>query len=169
MSETIPAATRTPGTLTDAALLAGCAMASDYKAPADPAPLPDGFVHALGTGYAQGLGFSEVEILRGEHGAPRLVLHGLARARAESLGITTILVSITHTRRDAHAVAVGEERVRRVDRPTPPQRRPREGSTLRWCKPLDRTRVAKGFGMVAKRPARAGPLRRPLRAARCDR
>lgn len=63
---------------------------------------------ALGTGYAQGLGFRDVEILRDPNGAPRLTLHGAARERAHDLGITKILVSITHTRRDAHAVAVAE-------------------------------------------------------------
>lgn len=61
---------------------------------------------ALGTGYGQGLAFHEVEILREKSGAPALHLHGNARARAAELGITRILVSITHTRSDAHAVAV---------------------------------------------------------------
>lgn len=63
---------------------------------------------ALGTGYAKGLAFHEVEVLRNANGAPRLVLHGAARARAADLGITKVLVSITHTRSDAHAVAVAE-------------------------------------------------------------
>jgi holo-[acyl-carrier protein] synthase len=63
---------------------------------------------ALGTGYAQGLGFREVEVLRDTNGAPRLTLHGFAKERAHDLGITKILVSITHTRRDAHAVAVAD-------------------------------------------------------------
>jgi len=63
---------------------------------------------ALGTGYAKGLAFHEVEVLRNADGAPRLVLHGAARARAGVLGITQVLVSITHTRSDAHAVAVAE-------------------------------------------------------------
>jgi holo-[acyl-carrier protein] synthase len=63
---------------------------------------------ALGTGYAQGLAFREVEILRDENGAPHVTLHGVARDRARELGITKILVSITHTRSDAHAVAVAE-------------------------------------------------------------
>jgi holo-[acyl-carrier protein] synthase len=63
---------------------------------------------ALGTGWAQGLGFRDVEVLRDAAGAPHLVLHGAASARAVELGISRILVSITHTRRDAHAVAVAE-------------------------------------------------------------
>ncbi len=63
---------------------------------------------ALGTGYAKGLAFHQVEVLRNPNGAPRLVLHDAARERAVDLGISKILISITHTRRDAHAVAVGE-------------------------------------------------------------
>ena len=63
---------------------------------------------ALGTGYAQGLGFRDVEILRGADGAPRVALYALARERARDLGISRILISITHTRSDAHAVAVAE-------------------------------------------------------------
>jgi holo-[acyl-carrier protein] synthase len=63
---------------------------------------------ALGTGYAQGLAFREVEIRRDEAGAPHVALSGVAGERARELGITKILVSITHTRSDAHAVAVAE-------------------------------------------------------------
>jgi holo-[acyl-carrier protein] synthase len=63
---------------------------------------------ALGTGYAKGLAFHEVEILRAPEGAPTIVLHGEVKARAAALGITKILVSITHNRTDAHAVAVAE-------------------------------------------------------------
>jgi len=63
---------------------------------------------ALGTGYAQGLAFRDVEILRDADGAPRVALYALARERARDLGISKILVSITHTRSDAHAVAVAE-------------------------------------------------------------
>jgi holo-[acyl-carrier protein] synthase len=63
---------------------------------------------ALGTGYAQGLAFRDVEVLRGPDGAPRVTLYALALERARELGITRVLISITHTRRDAHAVAVAE-------------------------------------------------------------
>ncbi len=63
---------------------------------------------ALGTGWAQGLGFGDVEILRGPSGAPEVVLHRRAAERAAELGITRIFVSITHTRRDATAVCAAE-------------------------------------------------------------
>lgn len=63
---------------------------------------------ALGTGWGQGLGFAQVEILRSPSGAPEVRLHGPAAARAAALGITRLLVSITHTRRDATAVCCAE-------------------------------------------------------------
>jgi holo-[acyl-carrier protein] synthase len=62
----------------------------------------------LGTGWAKGLGFCDVEVLRNEDGRPHVVLHGPAAARAAALGFGSILVSITHTRRDAIAVAAAE-------------------------------------------------------------
>jgi holo-[acyl-carrier protein] synthase len=48
--------------------------------------------------------FLDVEILGGD-GPPELRLHGAAAARAAELGVE-ISVSLTHTRRDAGAVAV---------------------------------------------------------------
>ena len=48
--------------------------------------------------------FLDVEILGGD-GPPQLRLHGAAAARAAELGVE-VSVSLTHTRRDAGAVAV---------------------------------------------------------------
>lgn len=59
----------------------------------------------LGTGWAKGLGFQDVEILRSPDGRPHVALHGPAADLARSLGFTAILVSITHTRTTATAVA----------------------------------------------------------------
>jgi len=63
---------------------------------------------ALGTGWAQGLGFRDVEVVRGPSGRPEVRLHGAAAQRAESLGGERILVSISHDRGFAAAVAVLE-------------------------------------------------------------
>ena len=41
--------------------------------------------------------FREVEVVRTEGAAPRLVLHGEVREAAERLGVTSILVSLSHT------------------------------------------------------------------------
>ena len=59
---------------------------------------------ALGTGWARGLAFRDVEIARGGAGAPSLRFHGPAADRARELGVVSGHVSISHER--AHAVAV---------------------------------------------------------------
>jgi holo-[acyl-carrier protein] synthase len=63
---------------------------------------------ALGTGWAQGLGFRDVEVSRGSRGAPSARLHGAAAARGQQLGVQRIHLSISHERDYAAAVAVLE-------------------------------------------------------------
>lgn len=63
---------------------------------------------ALGTGWAQGLGLTQVEVVRGDGGAPGVVLHANARERARRLGVGAVHLSITHDRGYAAAVAVLE-------------------------------------------------------------
>jgi holo-[acyl-carrier protein] synthase len=58
---------------------------------------------ALGTGWGQGLGWHDVEVLGGRGEAPRLALDGAAATRLAVLGGTTAHVSLTHT--SAHAAA----------------------------------------------------------------
>ena len=58
---------------------------------------------ALGTGWGQGLGFTDVEVMREGETAPRLVLHGEAARCATRLGIVRCHLSITHTRTTAIA------------------------------------------------------------------
>jgi holo-[acyl-carrier protein] synthase len=62
---------------------------------------------ALGTGWRR-VRWQDVEITGG--GAPRAVLRGTAAARAAALGVTEVLVTVTHTDTQAlvMAVAVGE-------------------------------------------------------------
>jgi holo-[acyl-carrier protein] synthase len=62
---------------------------------------------SLATGWRQ-IRWTDVEITGG--GAPRAVLRGTAAARAEALGVTEVLVTVTHTDTTALvlAVAVGE-------------------------------------------------------------
>ena len=50
------------------------------------------------------LRFKDIEVLGGG-GPPELRLHGEAAARAQALGVT-VSVSLTHSRRDAAAIAV---------------------------------------------------------------
>jgi holo-[acyl-carrier protein] synthase len=58
---------------------------------------------ALGTGWAEGVAWREVEILSSGVGPPQLALTGAAKARFDEMGATRALVSISHT--DALAVA----------------------------------------------------------------
>ena len=51
---------------------------------------------ALGTGWAQGIGFLQVEVYRRSSGAPSLRLHGEAQRRAEALGVEQLWLSISH-------------------------------------------------------------------------
>ncbi len=64
---------------------------------------------ALGAGIGQ-VRFADVEITRPGGGAPSVVLHGSAAARASAIGVTGWHVSITHTQRTAAAVAVASAR-----------------------------------------------------------
>jgi holo-[acyl-carrier protein] synthase len=50
--------------------------------------------------------FTDVEVVGGGDGPPRVLLHGAVAARAEQLGVAQVRVSLTHTRRDAAAVAI---------------------------------------------------------------
>ncbi|MBM3696227.1 MAG: holo-[acyl-carrier-protein] synthase [Actinobacteria bacterium] len=63
---------------------------------------------SLGTGWRR-IRWTDVEITGG--GAPRAVLRGTAAARAAALGVTEVMVTVTHTDTTAlvMAVAVGED------------------------------------------------------------
>ena len=63
---------------------------------------------ALGTGWGQGLGFRQVEVVAAEGGSPRVRLHDRAAERAQALGIRTVHLSISHERHYAMAVAIAE-------------------------------------------------------------
>jgi holo-[acyl-carrier protein] synthase len=63
---------------------------------------------ALGTGWAEGLGFRDVEVVREGNQPPRLVLHGEAVRRADALGVMRSHVSLTHQPGLAAAVVILE-------------------------------------------------------------
>ena len=61
-------------------------------------------------GKALGIGMTrwrEVEVVRGR-GAPAVRLTGRYAARADALGVTRVLISLSHSRTDAIAVAIAE-------------------------------------------------------------
>ncbi len=60
----------------------------------------------LGTGY-RGVGWHDIEILSNRQGKPKVSLSGRALARAEALGIKSVVVSLSDCREYAMAVALG--------------------------------------------------------------
>lgn len=61
----------------------------------------------LGTGIG-GAAFSDFEVTRDEHGAPRLELRGRAAAVSEKMGIVRWHVSLTHTAQTAVATVIAD-------------------------------------------------------------
>ena len=62
----------------------------------------------LGTGWARGVRWVDIEVVRPPGQAPTVALHGAAGRHAERLGIARVHISITHDGGLAAAVAVGE-------------------------------------------------------------
>jgi len=62
---------------------------------------------ALGTGV-HGVRWRDVEVVRGRGQAPRIELHGTARARADRLGMSDLALSLSHSKEFAVASVVGE-------------------------------------------------------------
>ncbi len=62
---------------------------------------------ALGTGV-RGVSWRDIEVQRKRGRAPEIVLHDRARARAKSMGIVRIAVSLSHSREFAIASVVAQ-------------------------------------------------------------
>ena len=81
----------------------------------DPAPhlaarfaAKEAVLKALGTGWAQGVTWLDVEVSKPSRGAPIILLHGVAREIAASKGVSKIHLSLTHTNHYAAATAILE-------------------------------------------------------------
>lgn len=61
---------------------------------------------ALGTGIGGKAGWLEMEVIRGESGAPTMIFHGHASEFIQAQGIAEVQVSLTHARDYAAANAV---------------------------------------------------------------
>jgi len=69
----------------------------------------EAFFKAIGTGWVKRTHFNEVEITHDETGKPLLVLRGETKKTLSALGITNILVSLTHLKTIASAVVIVEK------------------------------------------------------------
>ena len=65
------------------------------------------FKALAGNSLARGIGWREIEVVRGEQ-HPTLAFHGRAAERVAELGVTNVWVSLTHTATTAGAVVVLE-------------------------------------------------------------
>jgi holo-[acyl-carrier protein] synthase len=63
---------------------------------------------ALGTGWARGVRWVDIEITREPSGKPTLKLSGASRAIADCLGVKNIALTITHTGNTALALVIFE-------------------------------------------------------------
>ena len=61
----------------------------------------------LGTGWRNGINWTDVEIRNAPSGQPKVVLVGRCREIAEELGIATVHISISHIETHAIASAIG--------------------------------------------------------------
>jgi holo-[acyl-carrier protein] synthase len=59
-----------------------------------------------GSDSARGIGWRDIEVTRAPDGRPDVALTGLAAARAREIGVTRVLLSLSHTHEAAVAVAV---------------------------------------------------------------
>ncbi len=63
---------------------------------------------AIGTGWRDGIAWTDIEILRAPSGKPSIILTGRAAAIALEQGISSWHVSMTHTGTHAEASAIAE-------------------------------------------------------------
>lgn len=62
---------------------------------------------AIGTGlWAQGVDWKDFEVQRADTGKPSLLLHGAAKTHSVAQGVTSALISLTHTRELAMAQVI---------------------------------------------------------------
>lgn len=63
---------------------------------------------ALGTGWNDGVRWKDIVVTNTKMGKPEMELHGKARQYGESLGVTRIHISITHSKEHAMVVVIFE-------------------------------------------------------------
>lgn len=61
-----------------------------------------------GNDLARAIGWRDIEVVNAWDGSPSIELHGIAKERAEQLGVSRVLVTLSHTHLGAVAVVVCE-------------------------------------------------------------
>ena len=65
----------------------------------------EAILKSMGTGWAKGIAWTDIEVINEMGGAPKVRIGGGAREHCELKGITDILISISHTESYATAYA----------------------------------------------------------------
>jgi holo-[acyl-carrier protein] synthase len=66
----------------------------------------EALLKVLGTGWRRGISWRDVEVLNLPGGQPAVSLHGGARDVADRMGVSEVLISISHCRSHATAFAI---------------------------------------------------------------
>ncbi|MBA63040.1 MAG: holo-[acyl-carrier-protein] synthase [Planctomycetaceae bacterium] len=61
---------------------------------------------AMGTGWSRGIRWKDIEVIIDLTGKPSVAIHGVAKEICEELGITDVLISLSHCRSHATATAI---------------------------------------------------------------
>jgi len=69
----------------------------------------EAFFKALGTGWAENTLFNEVGVVHNADGKPEIQLSGLTQSTINAMGITKILVSLSHIKETASAIVILEK------------------------------------------------------------
>jgi holo-[acyl-carrier protein] synthase len=80
--------------------------ASSYQHFAGRWAAKEAVLKALGTGWAKGISWRDIEVVTLPSGQPRVLVHGAVQELSEQAGITGYLLSISHCRSHATATAV---------------------------------------------------------------
>ena len=77
---------------------------------------------ALGTGFSEGIGVRDIEVVRNAKGKPLVTLHGRAKEVAAELGVVELPLSLsyTHTEAVACAMAITAESVKAAEKRVDP-------------------------------------------------
>jgi holo-[acyl-carrier protein] synthase len=75
----------------------------------------EAILKALGTGWRRGISWRDIEVRNEPGGRPTVAMRGGARDVVERLGITEMLISISHCRSHATAYALAQGKGREID------------------------------------------------------
>src|SRR6187455_3426088 len=75
----------------------------------------EAILKALGTGWRRGISWRDIEVRNEPGGRPTVAMRGGARDVVERLGITEMLISISHCRSHATAYALAQGKDRDID------------------------------------------------------